>query len=413
MDDHTQTLAEQLKTLVDVPADEIAELMRRAQAEALAEAGSILKDAMLQAILVQVLDALESTADERTTNAEPGPAGGNQHAETDDAQIRQEIEAIRRQIAENNRLLDQAAAKPAEMSEAQTAPISDHPDSADKTPKTECGYYVYGVVQEQVDGLPAQGIDSHYPVYAMPYRDVWVIVSRVSNDEFNQETLEASVQDLDWLEEQARCHQDILTATMAGGSTDRRPGRTCIPMKFCTIYHSEERVREMLATHYADLLGALTRLDGKQEWGVTLHYTRQTLAQRAGEVSDEVKTLEQRIAAQSDGAAYFLKKQMESTVAREVERISDHWAQQSYDRLAAHAAESVINPLRGQAFTAQGETMILNSAHLVADEALPAFQAELESLKAECKDLGFGFRMTGPWPPYNFVDIGPPEEIAA
>jgi len=156
----------------------------------------------------------------------------------------------------------------------------------------------------------------------------------------------------------------------------------------------------------------LARLEGKQEWGVKVYCDGETLAQRVGESSDRVRELKAEMDEKSSGAAYFLKKKLEETVAEEVERVGDEYAQRSHDRLSSHAEETVVNSLQSMEITDRKEAMIMNGAYLVAEERLTAFRAELKSLEEECGDLGFSYEMTGPWPPYNFVSTGFEEGVA-
>ena len=43
-------------------------------------------------------------------------------------------------------------------------------------------------------------------------------------------------------------------------------------------------------------------------------------------------------------------------------------------------------------------------AYLVEDERGAAFRAEVERLAAEFAEPGASVELTGPWPPYNFVE---------
>jgi len=50
-----------------------------------------------------------------------------------------------------------------------------------------------------------------------------------------------------------------------------------------------------------------------------------------------------------------------------------------------------------------GDKMIMNAAFLVEREREAAFDARVKMLGATYETLTF--RYTGPWPPYNFVNI--------
>jgi hypothetical protein len=356
---------------------QVGEIIQEAQDEALTEAKAIIRESLVQAILEHALRKLEDKA----TDA----------ASDEQSILRREIEAIRGKIVENERLLSQLGAPAVE--ERESGP--------DDEAEEGHGIYVYGIAGcgqgQPVGDLPGKGIDPAFPVYALPHQVIRAIVSQVSLQEFGQSALEANLNDVEWLEARVRAHEQILETVLAG--------HTLIPMRLCTIYRGEDRVQEMLARHYDDFVDTLARLEGKREWGIKVYCDDKTMAQRVGESSDRVKTLEAEIGEKSSGAAYFLKKKLEETIAEEMERVSDECAQRSHDRLASHAEEAVVNPLQGQEITRRRETMILNGAYLVAEERLADFRAEVESLKAEYGGIGLSYEMTGPWPPYNFVTL--------
>jgi len=272
-------------------------------------------------------------------------------------------------------------------------------ESAAAMAEVRYGYYVYGIMGRinslSLARLPEKGIDPTYPVYALPDRAIQAIVSKVSLVEFGQEALETNLQDLKWLAAKVRAHENILEAILAHC--------TPIPMKFCTIFRSENRVLEMLAEYHDNFVKTLTQLEGKKEWGVKVYSDSAILAQRIGEISDTVKRLEMEMAEKSGGAAYLWKKRLEEAIAAETDRVSIECAQRGHDRLSSHAEESVTNPLQGREITGRMEEMILYGAYLVADGRLGAFQAELAGLEDEYGALGFNFQVSGPWPPYNFV----------
>jgi hypothetical protein len=399
---------DQLKQrMVEVSDDQMADTVREARDEALAEAKAIIKETILQVLLERALGQLSGTRSESLP------------ARRAEEQIRQEIEAIRMKIAENERLLSQTTPDrrvPTNGGRQETEIAGRRMDDHRRDGGEESyGYYVYGIV---MDGdsqlaaeLPEQGIDTANPVYALqPAASarqpsaIDAIVSRVSLQEFGQEELRANLKDLEWLEAKVRAHQAVLETVLANF--------TLIPMRFCTICQSESRVQEMLAHHYDEFVEMLTRLEGRREWGVKVYCDSGVLTQRVEEINDRVRDLRAEMEQKSSGAAYFLRKKLEESIAREAEHLSDEVAQHSHDRLSSHSEEAVINPLQNRQLTGRGETMVLNGAYLVAEELLTAFQAELSRLQDEYGNLGFSYEVTGPWPPYNFVALSFEEDIA-
>jgi hypothetical protein len=392
MDEMTSRLRRKLEDSLDELSDEqIVALIQEAKGEALAEAKAIIKGTMVQAILERALGEIQNLKLISETSLSDS-----------EEQIQQEIEAIRKKITENERLLSQVKASPAKTEEVQEPP-AEQELGAPSRGKEDHGYYVYGIVGDvgernqvfQKKPGFSKGIDPAHPVYTLPYQAIQAIVSKVSLQEFGQEELEANLEDIQWVEAKVLAHQRVLEAVLAD--------HTLVPMRFCTIYRSESGVQEVLAKHYDDFVEALAHLKGKQEWGGKVYCDGQTLAQRVGESSNKVKELKAEMEEKSSGAAYFLKKKVYDVITEEVEQASDEYAQRSHDRLSSHAEEAVVNPLQSKELTGRDEAMVLNGAYLVAEERLTAFRAELESLKEEYGDLGFIYEMTGPWPPYNFV----------
>ncbi len=425
MDERTSKLIGQLQQgLIDVSDSQIAEILRQAREEALAEARVILKDMMVQALLKQALDleAIPTASPACTCAGTSEIPRAREAAAEHKTQIQQEIEAIRRKIAENEQSLSQLkTSPPAEPSptslpapsEARQAGLAQaglpapFPDAEPDADEGD-GYYVYGIVESKNglpgDGWPEQGIDPAHPVYALPCRAIQAVVSQVSLKEFGEEPLKANLNNPTWLESRVRAHQSMLD-TVAMHCT-------LIPMKFCTIYRSEGRVQEMLADYYDDFVAALGQLAGRQEWGVKVYLDRDTMERRVEETSERVGALKAELARKSSGKAYFAKKKLGETLAAEVEQLSDECAQKSHDRLAGCAEEARVNPLQSKEITSRKEEMVLNGVYLVDKGRVEAFRAELESLEKNYGHLGLDYELTGPWLPYNFVTIRAEEAVA-
>jgi len=411
MDEKIGRLVDTLKDKVQVSQVEIDELISEVREEAFAEARAILKEMMVQAILDRALSISNPTSGLRPLTSDLPPFGRPASASESKERIVQEIESIRKKIAENEQFLSGVLVSPSQPGQTVSAASCEamHDSTTEHVPHSEiqnpssqeCGYYVYCIVRgdgsSPIEGLPRHGIDPAHPVYTLSQQGLAAVVSQVSLGEFGQAELKTNLNDLAWLESKARAHQAVLEAVMAGS--------TCVPMRLCTIYRGEQRVRELMAQHCDDFVSTLDRLQGKKEWGVKVYCDSQVLASQVGEVSDRVKELAAQIKDKSGGAAYFLKKKLEEAIAEEVERIGDEYAQHSHDCLSGQADAAATNSLLGRETTHRKDDMLLNAAYLVPDGQLAAFQAELENLRNVYGAQGFSFEMTGPWPPYNFATI--------
>ena len=429
MDKHARELEERLRERIASGADDaVAEMIREARDEALADARAVLKGLMLDAILERALVEFGGAASVTAARGEGGePNAGTSAppvhersmaneakqetafpletggiADQGDEAVRREIEAIRQQLVDNDRMLRQIKAPPEEVEGAEPDDRSSCPTQG----RDGDAYYVYGIIERKgkQPSLPEHGIASDHPVCTVSHGDIQALVSVVPLREFGEEALRANVENHVWLEEKVLFHQSVLASVLTS--------HTVLPMTFCTIYQSEERVQAMLAERHDDFLSALERLCGRQEWGVKLTYDRERLSQHIAQSSDKVRTFVAELQHKPNGAAYFARKKQEGIMEEEVERLCDECAQCTHDRLAGRAEAAIIGPLRSMAMADGSGEMLLNGAYLVAEREIAVFQAELQMLEEAYGGLGFSYAMIGPWPPYNFVGAGDGDEPA-
>ena len=259
------------------------------------------------------------------TQEDGGSADSSQGGEEFDREaIRSEIESIRRQLATNEALIQRAPGGQGNggngSSHSTTPPIpSGGPNGAleneDHPSQEETGYYVYCIVADDpgqmLESLPRAGIDANYPVYSVPYREILVVVSQVGLQEFGQEQLDSQSEDMNWVQEKAFGHQHVLNVVMGQ--------RTLIPMRFCSIYQSEESICEMLEMYYEGFETGLAKLEGKQEWGVKVFFDQKKLRQDIEENSDRVREIKAQLEEMTTGAAYFMQKRLDDLTRDEAE----------------------------------------------------------------------------------------------
>ena len=251
-----------------------------------------------------------------------------------------------------------------------------------QAPPPAAAWDVYGVVpagtRPEGTGVAAR------PVGILAEGDVAALVSVVPAEEFAEEPLREHLNDRAWLERTAREHEDALERALARTAV--------IPFRLCTVYESQDRVREFLSTHGAALADLLRRLDGRVELGVKAYFAGEARAE-----SDEPQS----------GREYLLRRQRERDAAEEAARFKVECARASHEALAAAAEEARANPPQPPELSGRTEEMLLNGAYLVRrdDGRLADAVAELESRYGS---HGVTYEVTGPWPPYNFV---PPEVV--
>src|SRR5436305_1866120 len=121
------------------------------------------------------------------------------------------------------------------------------------------------------------------------------------------EAMRQSVEDLQWLENNARTHEYVLDSI--------RERATVVPMRLCTIYRTEDSVREMLAREGDFLADALTRLAGRTEWGVKIFLNAADA--RPARDSSGARELADQLTEAGPGESYMLSKRLEALRAVE------------------------------------------------------------------------------------------------
>jgi hypothetical protein len=226
---------------------------------------------------------------------------------------------------------------------------------------------------------------SDTPVRVVAEGKLGALVSEVPLAEFGDEPLAVNLHDPEWLEAGARGHDAVLAAAVQETSV--------VPFRFGTIYRSEEQVRALLVGH-AGLVAALDSIAGRIEIGVK-GFVREDAASEEHEPHADV----------SAGRRYLEEKQRARRAAEEREALAARAADESHRRLASFADDARANPLQPAEVLPPRATMFLNGAYLVRAEHLGAFRDAVASLEQELGASGVSFELTGPWPPYNFVEV--------
>ncbi len=278
---------------------------------------------------------------------------------------------------------------PAPREEPAPHPLAEH------ARREATGQYVYGVVAADAPEVPdLVGVEPSAPVARIEEGGLAALVSEVPLAEFDEESLRENLNDVAWLEEKARAHEQVLEATLAAGPV--------VPLRLCTVFTGEEQVQAMLDREHRVLADALARLDGRGEWGVKA-YADRGAAEREALRRTEDGAGPAGAGAVSAGTAYMNRRRREARAREEVEEIADEWARAIHDRVAAFAAEALLNPLQRPELTGHDGEMVLNGVYLIDDDDVAELRVAVAGLAEEFDRRGVEVQLTGPWPAYNFV----------
>ncbi|NUW43119.1 GvpL/GvpF family gas vesicle protein [Nonomuraea rhodomycinica] len=246
------------------------------------------------------------------------------------------------------------------------------------------GTYLYAVAAEEDSGregaLP-QGVAGG-EVRAIGRAGLVAYVSTVPLDQFGEEPLRRSMEDLDWLEETARAHHRVVEAVAREAAV--------VPVRLVTVYSGDEQVEALLEERCDDFARALARVAGRQEWGVKVYAA-------AGE--EPAREEEGGKTPERPGTAYLKRRQEQIRGREEAWRRAGARAEDIHGALSSIAVASRRHRAQDPQLSGRPESMVLNGAYLVDRERGEEFARAVEELRGPGGDV----QLTGPWAPYSFA----------
>jgi hypothetical protein len=239
------------------------------------------------------------------------------------------------------------------------------------------GKYVYCIIQAP-DALRfgpiGLGTDPS-EVYTVHYRTLAAVVS------------DAPLEVLDSTRENVLAHERVNETVMRE--------HTVIPMSFGTIFKTREDIVELLRSAAEAFGDVLNKMQNKLEFGLKVLWDRdQAIGEVEGE-DEDIRRLKKEISGQK-GPTYFARMQYGRLVDSALQTRSERYVGNILEELRDVSVASRINkPI--------GDKMIMNAAFLISRDQEAAFDAKVKSIASKFERLTFKY--TGPWPPYNFVNI--------
>jgi hypothetical protein len=170
---------------------------------------------------------------------------------------------------------------------------------------------------------------------------------------------------------------------------------TVIPMSFGTVFKTDEDIIELLRSAYEAFTDVLNKMQDKFEFGLKVLWDRDQIVREIEEEDEDIRRLKSEISSQK-GSTYFARMQYGRLIDAALQARSERYVAEVFQALRDVSVASRSNkPI--------GDRMIMNAAFLVARDAEGSFDARVRSIGQRFDKLTFKY--TGPWPPYNFVNI--------
>ena len=244
---------------------------------------------------------------------------------------------------------------------------------------TDEGKYVYCIIKSEADrdfGSIGIGGESSR-VYTVHHKDLAAVVS------------DTPIRIYDPTRENVLAHELVNETVMREF--------TVIPMSFGTIFRTQEDIKELLKSTYRAFDDVLDKMKDKIEFGLKVLWDRDKVVSRLEEEDEEIHRLKQEITGNEQSSTYFARMQLGRLVEGALEDAANSYVMDVHQSLKPYAIASRSNkPI--------GDRMILNAAYLVERNREGEFDEAVKSLSRKYEDV-LSFKYTGPWPPYNFVNI--------
>jgi gas vesicle protein GvpL/GvpF len=252
------------------------------------------------------------------------------------------------------------------------------------------GTYVYCVVaagkRPRLTRVPA-GLPGTGKVRLLDIEpDLFAVVADAPLDRYGETAINRGLNDLEWVSRAAVAHEAVVEAFTGEIAV--------LPMKLFTIFMNDERVLVHVRADRQRIAAVVKRVANHQEWGVRVILDRSRAAPRRA-----AKAAPARGAA--SGIAYLAQKKAQRDAAAELATHARQTVAALYDRLSSRARDA--RRRTASELPMEGGPLLLDAAFLVPRARAAAFQTLTAREAKALERQGYGLMVTGPWPPYTFV----------
>ena len=248
--------------------------------------------------------------------------------------------------------------------------------------------YVYGIVvsdrKPSLARMPL-GMPGASPVRLLAIgRGRFVAVADVKARDYGEAAINDRLSNLDWVSRAAMAHEAVLEALASRA--------TVLPMKLFTIYTSDDRAVSDMVRDGARIDALVKRVGGHDEFGIRVVLDRAKAARRSPRGGGK---------RGASGIAYLTRKKAARDAATELAAHARDTVADLYDRLASRARLARRRAV-GELPVESGP-LLLDAAFLVPRAKARTFRGAVAREARALAKQGYGVTLTGPWPPYTFV----------
>lgn len=244
--------------------------------------------------------------------------------------------------------------------------------------------WVYALVagdEPSLDDVPA-GVPGAEPPRSLSLDEGrWLVVATAPLARYGEAAIERGLKDLDWVSEVALAHEAVNEALLTRA-------RALLPMKLFTLFLDDEGARAHVRQRAAEVDAVVRHIEGCVELGVRAQARPIPAARDEGP-------------RPSSGAEFLRRKKEQRDAVHTAAARGREAADQAFARLAALAKAH-----KKKAIPTEAQRTFLDGVLLVPSGEQERVAREVAVLDEELRPSGVELALTGPWPPYHFLDAG-------
>jgi hypothetical protein len=241
----------------------------------------------------------------------------------------------------------------------------------------ETGLYLYGIIDAR-DGLDvtARGIDGG-SIETIEADGIAAVVTRVGRQKIRPQRANLAA------------HNHLLRLLVEH--------RGVIPCAFGMVASSEEQLRDVLRENCDKLLALLARLRGKVEMSLSVYWNTSNIFEFFVGTNQELKQMRDRVFRSGREPSLEERLELGKTFEAQLQQCRERHTQQVIDTLSPYCADiRAVDP--------GSEQMIMKLVCLVPKDQQERFELGIQEAARKFDDH-YNFKYSGPWAPFDFVDI--------
>jgi len=255
------------------------------------------------------------------------------------------------------------------------------------------GKYIYGIIPHDPDSKQVSsddaksfgpcGITACEEVYALPYKNIWAVIS-------DSEIIDYTHMRKDALAMFLVRHERVIEKIMASGYT-------IIPVKLGTFAQDEEELIHILLCSYSIIRDITGQTSNKIEIDLVATWSDFTSVLKETGEEKEIKQLKEKLLVNPKAVTMDDQMKVGFMIKKALDEKRERLAQEIQGVLADISRGIRVHEL-------MDDKMVMNAALLIDKCDQPLFYKKVEELNDKFAEK-LNFRCVGPLPPYSFYTL--------